>query len=145
MICLIGRMLDTPLTLELLMLMTAHLQVEREREREKLILPPSCSLYLATPCLRCECLMLAQANNSKLPVDTPKLVSLLTLALYVMALIPGALVIRQATYDAIQQEGGWHPSFAASFLFPFLLPLARSLFVVRFSYIHSLPSSSLSN
>lgn len=123
MICSIGRMLDAPLTLELLMLMTAHLQVEKERR--KLILPPSWSLYLATPCLRCECLMLAQANNSKLPVDTPKLVSLLTLALYVMALIPGALVIRQATYDPIQQ-GGWHPYILSFPFFSFFLPLFLS-------------------
>ena len=109
MIWLIGRMLDSPWIRELLMLMTTHLQVNTLK---LILLPPCCSLYARkrhsekekerekeresrdakvqvreTPCSRSECLMLAQANNSKLPVDTPRPVSLLTLALYVMALI----------------------------------------------------------
>ena len=126
-------MLDTPLTLELLMLMTAHLQRETHPASDLQFIPGDPLLTLRV------CLKLAQANNSKLPVDTPKLVSLLTLALYVMALIP-VLVIRQATYDAIQQ-GGWHPSLSLS-LSLHILPFFS---IPSLSFSLSLISSSLSN
>ena len=72
---------------------------EEERREKKEEKRPS--LHAATG------LMVTQANKSKLPVDTPKLVSLVTHLLYTSCYsFAMRLVIRQATYDSNVQRGG---------------------------------------